>query len=956
MGLPTVLHLSVTCSVLVLLALLIPSAESGSSTRFPGQDRGSLAEVCALHPMVQGEGIAPLLELETLVRGCSSRNISAKSQEVHAIRVGKMGPGMGTLPLVRLLVKPRLERSTHAGPLVIVLGSPAPVRWQLATERLPNTSRIEVFISAGSEVVPVPPVQPAVESKPMLFDELISLVESRYHILTSYSLVQFASSVILKVGVDPAKPATCNKSLDDGMTHVESYFVLPQPIKTCSLDHASDKDGKEVYVINLSSSMGRKSVVVQLVSRGGVRLKKTYVLVLKCRCDLEKWDVESAPGIQGTLEIVTESSVTSEATSYLLSVKVRTLRLPDGYKELLSHVEHVVGMPHSYVESEGASRIQVLVDDNGRGEGLLWSEMLPPSSYYAPILPEWSIPKEHNSSSASAGIAEVFKEKTHVGVRMHSASSVDGSVAGRPPEASLETRNGPDETTEGLKDSSYTELAQEVVVSCTAEEIMVALPRYTIDGIVNRALGGSVVSLKNFQDPDIAVTLKEPTCKAQENSTHYILKSSLTSCGGEIQRQTGQAKVHLHQVLVWLPSMSRHFMTSIPREEGRSDDHEDYDTEMDSTEDGSGSNGTDLGELLLSVDVQCTQGGPSVVSASIKRFPDSKEDVFVSPLYHMDLYLDQEYTKHISETEFPISLPVNSIIYAKVEIRNAPSLCITVDECWLTNTSRPEAEQTYKWTILRNSCPTQIGVKLQHIDTRLPTALPIHVPCWKRFSFVLDEDLLGQSVLLKCQLDACSVSPTPAQNILKQCQGPEEHCNGHSLKLYLTQSAGKYSGLEVRGPIRVFPKEEMNAITGPSPRRPPFLNPFAKQYAVDEKVNRGNQWSLVPAVDTGLNKVSLAPPTNVHQAAGASSSHIPVIVVGVMTEAVVGIALSSFAIGVSLVSLIWYIHTRTDPRRRSRRNHQATSAGPHHRSRPCSLPHAPPGLPLRASVPLQPRC
>lgn len=37
----------------------------------------------------------------------------------------------------------------------------------------------------------------------------------------------------------------------------------------------------------------------------------------------------------------------------------------------------------------------------------------------------------------------------------------------------------------------------------------------------------------------------------------------------------------------------------------------------------------------------------------------------------------------------------------------------------------------------------------------------------------------------------------------------------------------------------------------------------------------------------------------------------PVVFVGVMMEAVVGIAFSSFAIGMALVAAMWYIHART---------------------------------------------
>lgn len=59
----------------------------------------------------------------------------------------------------------------------------------------------------------------------------------------------------------------------------------------------------------------------------------------------------------------------------------------------------------------------------------------------------------------------------------------------------------------------------------------------------------------------------------------------------------------------------------------------------------------------------------------------------------------------------------------------------------------------------------------------------------------------------------------------------------------------------------------------------------------------------------------------------------PVIFMGVMMEAVVGIAFSSFAIGMALVAAMWYIHTRTVRQLKEQRRQAITP-----RAHPCCRP------------------
>lgn len=62
-------------------------------------------------------------------------------------------------------------------------------------------------------------------------------------------------------------------------------------------------------MVKLGSSLSKSSVVVQLMSKPGSALEKSQVLVLKCESNLEKWEVESEPGVQGNVEIMVRCSL-----------------------------------------------------------------------------------------------------------------------------------------------------------------------------------------------------------------------------------------------------------------------------------------------------------------------------------------------------------------------------------------------------------------------------------------------------------------------------------------------------------------------------------------------------------------------------------------------------------------------------------------------------------------------
>lgn len=160
-----------------------------------------------------------------------------------------------------------------------------------------------------------------------------------------------------------------------------------------------------------------------------------------------------------------------------------------------------------------------------------------------------------------------------------------------------------------LRDSLRLRLAQEMALNCLSEKVQVAFPSPAIDYVSKHILDPEE-SVPLHTTPSggpvhVVLTLRDSSCRAHRNQTHYILESPLWACNASVMESFDGATVYRHEVLIWLLRDKR---KSNAEKEGFVDDE-------DSTwDDGSGfgiasadSRNILVKELLVTLGVQCFQ-------------------------------------------------------------------------------------------------------------------------------------------------------------------------------------------------------------------------------------------------------------------------------------------------------------------------------------------------------------
>ncbi|KAG7161260.1 Transforming growth factor beta receptor type 3-like [Homarus americanus] len=234
--------------------------------------------------------------------------------------------------------------------------------------------------------------------------------------------------------------------------------------------------------------------------------------------------------------------------------------------------------------------------------------------------------------------------------------------------------------------------------------------------------------------------------------------------------------------------------------------------------------------------------------------------------YKMEMFRDSDHEIPITTDNYPASTNINHRLYIKTALASVmpwteeydADLRIVLEECWLSNSSASSRTGALHEPLVRKSCPLRSSVNLEPMLFNSQTS---------SFSFqVLSEYSYLGSFFLHCQLGVCSADslPRPAVN--------------RTLAL---------------GPFSMAPSTESSAAWSGS----------------NMKTSDSSD-SVVQVSDSTSSSSSVT---------GATDDKTQIIVLGgLSTEIVVGIALASFVIGVCLTATLWVIHMKTDPRRQKR--------------------------------------
>ncbi|CAL4068043.1 unnamed protein product, partial [Meganyctiphanes norvegica] len=264
----------------------------------------------------------------------------------------------------------------------------------------------------------------------------------------------------------------------------------------------------------------------------------------------------------------------------------------------------------------------------------------------------------------------------------------------------------------------------------------------------------------------------------------------------------------------------------------------------------------------------------------------------VPTTYQMAIYRDPEHNSPLNIADIPAVVASNHRLHIQTGIKSVDEatlaygadLKVILEECWVSNSSSTVTPREPCNMLLRQSCHTSSSVKLE----------PAYLTEKPGFSFQLAPEygLLG-SLYLHCQLGVCSADSLPRPSV-NRCIDPEDYCRKTMLfDIFRDQPASSSLQTLTLGPFTIPINLNDTMIRGRS--------------SSNDKSAEGMKENV--CVESGVNSVE---------------EKTQIIVIGLSTEIVVGIALASFIIGVCLTATLWLIHMKTDPRRAKRPDGSAT--------------------------------
>lgn len=361
------------------------------------------------------------------------------------------------------------------------------------------------------------------------------------------------------------------------------------------------------------------------------------------------------------------------------------------------------------------------------------------------------------------------------------------------------------------------------------------------------------------------VTLLDPLCPAQDNGTHIYIQTSQDSCGTNfIDSQQGKM-AYINTLVLHSSKFLHHYHDNL--EGVYSGDDEIFS--------GSGENPvSDMSEVYMDDEDLNIKEPPlqigficEVIMNSIK--PKQKNLVFELELYQSSRYM-------VSVARFPVTINhLQERLYLQATVTNEPLLSTKADGCWVSDVHDINDER--KYDIIQNSCPKDRSVSYHSLGQ---TGV---LPQSQRLSFTLENYVKWASsptsIYLKCYLTVCCLDidcgiysyPMCSADI---CSG-SQHRHGHSL------DAPKR--LVVVGPINIMKHTKATY----------------------------NQEPGYTGVE-GEQNVDITSESGISQTQDTKQLEDKQIVIeGLDSGTVIGIAFAAFIIGVLMMGILWFIHTHS---------------------------------------------
>uniref|UniRef100_UPI00398EC0F2 transforming growth factor beta receptor type 3 isoform X2 n=1 Tax=Pristiophorus japonicus TaxID=55135 RepID=UPI00398EC0F2 len=663
---------------------------------------------------------------------------------------------------VTLNLRPIFSIDVHQKPLVFVLNSPRPVVWIIKAERLaPGVQRL--FHVSKNSTVQFPTVNFTSRSLeehslPQGSKHLLQWTQKKYGSVTSFTELNKANNIYIKVGEDPQLPPTCIIEKNFLSQNYLAAYLKIQPAQGCILSNPTAE--KEVHVIELESPSSspysrvlRVDIVIDIRPvHPDTMLSRNILLILKCEKAVN-WVINSHD-VYGKLEVVvsdrdrinfsrdTEASMTvGKKTSDLTSTRIDLVHWAQ---------DHSHSPITSYTKASVANRVHLRLQETAEEEEV--ESFLPP---------ELSILREplQSPDQAFPGFSEAFRFPFPFGQEDYDRVDTAHKLPQRSQDSTFEKlmRNG-------LPEPEEIQTIDNVALSvhCEDERMVAAIEKSSLQ------IDVSAVT---------QVSLLDPKCKAKENATHYILESSLTNCETTKYSATDGSTIYLNSIVMQLEY-------TVEGSGGYSDNEESGDN-------GFPGDGDDpIGNRPRTVLFNCTYFTPSKKSEmpSHSGFPSLTQinnATLNMELYNTDLFRTPSQGVHtVSE---------NRRLFVEVSVtKSDPEISFVIQTCYISPSSDPVAYSDY--TIIENICPKEDSVKF-YSSQKLDFLVPHAEMEKKRFSFVFKPVYNMSLVFLHCEITLCSKKDAESQGFpnLPKCIPPDEACINVNLQIIMAMMRNRQS-------------------------------------------------------------------------------------------------------------------------------------------------------------------
>ncbi|XP_078075022.1 transforming growth factor beta receptor type 3 isoform X2 [Mustelus asterias] len=731
---------------------------------------------CVLGPVGESHPVKTLLETFTVSSGCASGGTTGLPQEVHIINLKSTGTDHNNRDKatstrvdinhhdeVTLNLRPIFSVKVHQKPLVFVLNSPRPVLWIIKAERLaPGVRRL--FHVSENSTVQFPTVNftssRSLEenSLPQDSKHLLQWTKRKYGSVTSFTELNKANNIYIKVGEDPLLPPTCIVEKNFLSQNYLAAYLNTQSAQGCLLSDPTEEE--EIHIIEIESPstnpyrIFKVDVVIDIRPVHADTLpSRNILLILKCGKAVN-WVINSHD-VYGKLETVvsdrdsinfsrdTEASmiVSKKTSSDLTSAQVDLLRWAR---------EHGHSPITSYTKASVANRVHLRLQEAAEEEAT--ESFLPP---------ELSILREplQSSDQAFPRVPEVSRFPFRFDPEDYDVMDTAHKLPQRSQDSTFEKlmRNG-------LSEAEEIQTIDNVVLSvqCESGRMIASIEKSSLQ------IDATVIT---------QVSLLDPKCKAKENSTHYILESSLTGC--ETTKYSGP-----DGLIMYLNSILIELENPVEGSGWYSDNEESGDN-------GFPGDGDDpVGSRLKTVPFNCTYFTPSKKS-EIPFYPGFPSLTQVNnatlnmELYNTDLFRTPSQGVHTVSENRPLFVEVSVT-------KSDPEISFVIQTCYISPSSDPVDYSDY--SIIENICPKEESVKFyspQKLDFLVPHAEMEK----KRFSFVFKPVYNMSLVFLHCEITLCSKKETESQGFpnLPKCIPPDEACINVNLQIIMAMMRNRQS-------------------------------------------------------------------------------------------------------------------------------------------------------------------